>query len=228
MAPAHGGAADMSLILDALKKSEQERRRDKGPDLQTIHQPVVIRAPSRSYGVVWGVLLVAVNAAALAYWWQQRATPVPAIAALPAAAPVATAPVSAAPAGTASATPAATSLAPAATSGPVPGAVVAGDAEYAHITPGDNSVGASIAAETLRIEEVDELPEEVRNNLPAMTFSFHVFSSTPQQRTIIINNRRLREGEEVSAGLMLQQITEDGVVLLFERHRIHISVLSGW
>lgn len=105
---------------------------------------------------------------------------------------------------------------------------MAGAAEFERITPGANSVGATVAAETLRIEEVDELPEDVRNNLPAMTFSFHVFSSTPQQRTIIINNRRLREGEEVSAGLTLQQITEDGVVLLFEQHRIHISVLSGW
>jgi hypothetical protein len=38
----------------------------------------------------------------------------------------------------------------------------------------------------------------------------------------------MREGDEVSAGLVLQQITEDGVILLFERHRIHISVLSGW
>jgi general secretion pathway protein B len=216
----------MSLILDALKKSEQERRRDKGPDLQTIHQPVVIRVPRRSYGVVWGVVLVAVNAVALAYWWQQRARPVPVMErAAPAVAVPAvmnTAPPAANP------TPAAANLAPAATPGPTPGAVVGSDAEYTHITPGDNSPGASVAAETLRIEEVDELPEEVRNNLPAMTFSFHVFSSTPQQRTIIINNRRLREGEEISTGLMLQQITEDGVVLLFERHRIHISVLSGW
>jgi general secretion pathway protein B len=89
-------------------------------------------------------------------------------------------------------------------------------------------MSAGVAAADLPIQEVDELPEDVRNNLPAMTFSFHVFSSSPQQRTIIINNRRMREGEEVSSGLLLQQITEDGVVLLFEQHRIHISVLSGW
>jgi general secretion pathway protein B len=221
----------MSLILDALKKSEQERRRDKGPDLQTIHQPVVVRAPRRSYAVIWGALLLSVNAAALAYWWQQRATPVVAGGTAPAPAPlVAAAPAAATPAVAPAPAPAAVpAAAPVATPVPAPAVAVADTAEYTHITPGGNPAAADAAGvENLRIEEVDELPEDVRNNLPAMTFSFHVFSSTPQQRTIIINNRRMREGDEVSAGLVLQQITEDGVVLLFERHRIHISVLSGW
>jgi general secretion pathway protein B len=102
-------------------------------------------------------------------------------------------------------------------------------AEYTHITPGgaDSPAGAAANGDG-RIEEVDELPEDIRNTLPAMTFSFHVFSSNPQQRTIIINNRRMREGDEINAGLVLQQITEDGVILLYAQHRIHISVLSGW
>jgi general secretion pathway protein B len=117
---------------------------------------------------------------------------------------------------------------PAPTTAQSPGVVVADEAEFTHITPGGNPETAGVAVDTLPVQEVDELPEEVRNNLPAMTFSFHVFSSSPQQRTIIINNRRMREGEEVNPGLVLQQITEDGVILLFERHRVHISVLSGW
>jgi len=28
--------------------------------------------------------------------------------------------------------------------------------------------------------------------------------------------------------VQLQEITEDGVILGYEQHRIHISVLSGW
>src|SRR5689334_13644514 len=79
----------MSLILDALKKSEQERRRDKGPDLQTIHQPALLRATRRSYGRWWIIALVVANIAVLGYWWQQR-TVVPATAALPAATPTST------------------------------------------------------------------------------------------------------------------------------------------
>jgi general secretion pathway protein B len=214
----------MSLILDALKKSEQERRRDKGPDLQTIHQPLAARAPRRSYGLAWGALLLAVNAAALGYWWQQRGAPSPTAA----QAPPASAPAAVPPAGAPAPAPAATAPVAAPAAKTAPAVAVASDAEFTQITPGGNPMSAGVAAADLPIQEVDELPEDVRNNLPAMTFSFHVFSSSPQQRTIIINNRRMREGEEVSSGLLLQQITEDGVVLLFEQHRIHISVLSGW
>jgi general secretion pathway protein B len=213
----------MSLILDALKKSEQERRRDTGPDLQTIHQPVVSRAPRRSYGLAWGALLLAVNVGALIYWWQQR-EPAPVAAATP---PVVAAPP--APASTPAPAAAVAVPAPAPVAPPPQGsAVVASEAEFAQITPGGNPAAAGAATDELPIQAVDELPEDVRNNLPAMTFSFHVYSGSPQQRTIIINNRRMREGEEVSPGLVLQQITEDGVILLYERHRIHISVLSGW
>lgn len=204
----------MSLILDALKKSEQERRRDKGPDLQTIHQPLP-GAPQRSRNLFWLALLIAANAAVVAYWWQQRgvapiaASAPPLTSPAPAVAPVKREPV------------------PAATpSQQVP--VAAANPEYTRITPNATASAANSTDAAARIEEVDELPEDIRNNLPAMTFSFHVYSSNPQQRTIIINNRRMREGEEINAGLQLQEITEDGVVLQYAQHRIHISVLAGW
>jgi general secretion pathway protein B len=208
----------MSLILDALKKSEQERRRDKGPDLQTIHQPALIRAPQRSYRMAWVALLVSVNIAVLAYWWQQRT----ATSTVATATPLVTIPAAAAPAAAPPPAPAATiSIQPATHTD------ATANAEYTRITPANPALETAPTS-SARIEEVDELPEDVRNNLPAMTFSFHVYSSNPQQRTIIINNRRMREGEEVNAGLLLQEITEDGVVLLYAQHRIHISVLSGW
>jgi general secretion pathway protein B len=235
------GAVEMSLILDALKKSEQERRRDKGPDLQTIHQPAVIRAPQRSYTLLWIALLLGANAAVVAYWWQQRSTAVATatpIVASPANA-AAVAPlkpestprlgeqaVAASQSGT---SPLLTSQEAAQSTAPSTSQANAG-AEYTRITPAGSAIAntSSAPASAMRTEEVDELPDDVRNNLPAMTFSFHVYSSNPQQRTIIINNRRMREGEEVSSGLQLQEITEDGVVLLYAQHRIHIGVLSGW
>ncbi|HSB95998.1 MAG TPA: general secretion pathway protein GspB [Spongiibacteraceae bacterium] len=216
----------MSLILDALKKSEQERRRDKGPDLQTIHQPPLPRAQRRSYAALLGFLLIAANTAIVVYWWQQRAAP--AVAAVPpfssttgAALP---APAAAVRESAAATTPQPAEPSVNASTRPPVATVIP---EYTSITP--NSSAATVpSVSSSRIEEVDELPEDVRNNLPAMTFSFHVYSTNPQQRTIIINNRRMREGDEISAGLVLQEITEDGVILQYAQHRVHISVLSGW
>ena len=202
----------MSLILDALKKSEQQRQREKAPGLQSIHQPIAPRAvkPARFGWIL--ALIVICNLVLAGFWfWRQQSFAVqPAIAAAPVVAKPAETP----------ATP---------TQKPERGDVsIAPTAEFTQISPQQSAAQPKQTAIEQRIEEVNELPDDVRNNLPAMTFSFHVYSENPQQRTIIINNRRMREGDEVSAGLHLQQITEDGVVLLFSQHRIHISVLSGW
>lgn len=211
----------MSLILDALKKSEQQRQREKAPGLQSIHQPAVIAA--RKSVQPWWLWLVAIvivcNFAFLGYWfWRQQTV--------------------------------ASSFTQAAV---VPATTQAAEkidksqqiqeaktqetqSEFTRISPhvAQSQAQTQVLAQmqspdaAQRIEEISELPDSIRNNLPAMTFSFHVYSETPEQRTIIINDRRVREGDEINTGLTLQSITQDGVILLFEQHRIHISVLSGW
>lgn len=215
----------MSLILDALKKSEQERRRDQGPDLQTIHQPIAARPPVRSRTALWVCALVLANVGMLiGWWWQQRSSQAPAAAvAVPAAA------------GGAAATPVTAAASPAPADGaPQAAAPTAAEpaqgAEFTHFAPAKAApaVAARAPGSRLPIREFTELPESARNELPAMTFSFHVYSADPQKRTIIINNRRLREGDEVGSGLTLEEITEDGVVLAGARQRVHIGVLSGW
>jgi general secretion pathway protein B len=195
----------MSLILEALKKSDQERRRDRGPDLQTIHQPPPRLAitPRRSPWLA-AALLVAVNLAALAGWWQwqrqQPATvePEPAVTS-----PADTAVIAA----TAAATPSPAAAAPQST---------------------QPQASPPAIAEPSPIQEMWEVPDPVRHALPAMTFSFHVYSENPERRTIIINDRRMRQGDSVGDGVVLEEITEDGVILALDHHRIHIPVLSGW
>lgn len=206
----------MSLILDALKKSERERQRDKAPGLQSIHLPLPQReVSSRKHWWLLAIVLVVSNVGLLGYWRFQQSTKEE-VASTPAdlikpssAAAKATAPQLATPTNTNATASSAID-------------------EYSKITPAEVGAAVPQAENNLRIEEVGELPDDVRNNLPAMTFSFHVYSSNPQQRTIIINNRRVREGDEVSGGIQLQEITEDGVILLSAGHRIHIGVLSGW
>lgn len=205
----------MSLILDALKKSEQERRRERGPDLQTIHQVTPLAVPVRGKRVGWLVLLV-INVAVLGIWWLQRPS-------TPSVSQVASAP-SLAPASVAS------SNAPVEQTLPTPApAPAAGEAvsQYTRIEPQAVAATPKVKS-TAVIEEFADLAPDVRATLPAMTFSFHVYSENPQSRTIIINNQRLREGDEVGSGVRLEQITEDGVILAMDQHRIHIDVLTGW
>lgn len=73
-----------------------------------------------------------------------------------------------------------------------------------------------------------ELPASVRSALPAMAFSFHVYASDPARRTIIINGRRLREGQAINAETRLHRITSDGVIVAFRNYRIALPVINQW
>ncbi len=217
----------MSLILDALKKSEQERRRERGPDLQSIHRPVMTAVPAsrRNGWLLLGVVLIALNGIALAWWLgRDRGSEVVVASASSATVPVA--------ASESVATPVAVSPPPqtAPITSPIPAPVAAPppadaatDAEFTSVTPGGGAVQPLAP-----VQELWELPEPVRRNLPPMTYSFHVYSSDPQRRTIIINNRRLREGEQVADDLVLEEITSDGVILAVAGYRVHVAVLGEW
>jgi len=216
----------MSLILDALKKSEQERRRERGPDLQTIHQAAPVTAREQRSKWSWLFLLAAINVSAFGGWWwyQQRNTAVatPSVATSKNAANADVSSQSM-PAVTATTSIASSSVEQSA----LPTTTVREEPQFTRIEPRPAATQPRVDA-TATIEEFTELAPDVRSALPAMTFSFHVYSTDPLNRTIIINNQRLREGSEVSAGVVLQAITEDGVILTMDHHRIHINVLTGW
>lgn len=79
-----------------------------------------------------------------------------------------------------------------------------------------------------KIMTTGELPAAVRSALPSMAFSFHVYASDPARRTIIINGRRLREGQSIDRETRLQRITSDGVIIKFRNYRIALPVINQW
>jgi general secretion pathway protein B len=66
-----------------------------------------------------------------------------------------------------------------------------------------------------------DLSRELRRRLPDLTISLHFFSANPARRMVRINNRLLYEGEAVTDGLVVHEITPTSTVfdyqgLLFE------------
>lgn len=70
--------------------------------------------------------------------------------------------------------------------------------------------------------EVNEVPDildinvaNISNNLflPEMHIDIHVFSEIPSERFVFINMRKYFEGEEIQEGLIVDGITEEGVLL---------------
>lgn len=196
----------MSYILDALKKSDQERQSHRGPTIRTVHQPTRHRTGNPVVVAVLVLALALVVAAAIAaYIW---------ISAAPAdSSPPLTTPDAAPPA-----------QAVANQSSQTGGQVQRQDVP----APAAAEPNAQTAAGPTPTVAFGELPDNVRNEIPPLTFSFHVYSDTPASRTIIINNRRVREGDQVLPHLQLLEITREGVVLKWKGHPFYINVVENW
>lgn len=69
-----------------------------------------------------------------------------------------------------------------------------------------------------------ELPNSVRQELPALRISVHAYSDNPAARLVGIDNRILREGDSVVPGLTLEQITPDGMIFSYREYRFRRGV----
>lgn len=63
------------------------------------------------------------------------------------------------------------------------------------------------------------LPREVEERLPASLMTGHIYDKEPAKRFVLINARKLREGEQTRQGIFVEEILPSGVVLSYEGHR---------
>lgn len=78
------------------------------------------------------------------------------------------------------------------------------------------------------IIEFYDLPDTVKQQLPAIIISAHVYSTNPLQRSLVVNNNFLEEGEYFLDGLILHEITADGAIFNYKDIKFHIPVVSDW
>jgi general secretion pathway protein B len=215
----------MSYILDALKKSEAERNRHN-PAAMLAHEPPRPTQPGWLLPAI--AVLVALNLASLGGWWywQQRAgtaaqpdtatttattidttidmtgdSPAVLVREIPQPLPLAAAPPQPEPA-------------PQAATGET---VIRPGAQAASIEPA--------TSEPVRLAA---LPNQVRDRLPALTFSTHIYADDPAFRRVVVNGERAVEGDPLGPGLWLQEITDTGVVVRFEGHLVRLDILQDW
>jgi len=71
---------------------------------------------------------------------------------------------------------------------------------------------------------VNELPSDVRLGLGELKVNAHVYSALRAERLVVINMRRYREGERLTAGPRIDAITPRGAVLSLDSRRFRIDV----
>lgn len=235
----------MSYILDALKKSDQQRNLGVPPNLQVAQ--LMVSAPKRPslfyYGLLAVVLLVAGVAIGLLRPWQAvqppiAAEPVAAISLIPLSHQAASAPLAATPeifneaaegspapkllqAGQAVSTLGAVKQNnPAPVSSATPGAAMTIPEKTKSEEPAD--LGG--VAQVQEAVPLNELPPQIQREIPAMTVQLHSYSSKPSERLVYINSIRLREDESLMPGLKLEKITPDGMIFSYMGYRFQRGI----
>lgn len=226
----------MSLILEALRKSEAERRRAQVPDLLAEPQAAVAPVPVAAQRWPWLVLGAVVL---LGVAWLVRALlpaqatsaeatvgnravdvadapayvqPAPVRAAPPLRRPLVVAPPVTAPSTPATTSPSASQTSSGNVSSPIAAAptpdTVALPVAPARPPPAPQPRPQSNDS----ILRLSDLGSEERGQLPPLKLSMHMWNDVPAQRFVIIDGNRLGIGAHIGA-LTVADIVSDGVVL---------------
>lgn len=76
---------------------------------------------------------------------------------------------------------------------------------------------------------LSDLPYAVRNDLPPVVFSGHLFSSIPDSSVVFVDDGRpIIKGQKISGDLFLREITPTGVIVEFKGYLIDVDVFQDW
>ncbi|MBI5848267.1 MAG: general secretion pathway protein GspB [Nitrospirae bacterium] len=84
-----------------------------------------------------------------------------------------------------------------------------------------------VAAEPLpekKLYKFSELPPSVKGGLPVFSITAFLYSEKPSGRMARINERMMREGQELSPGIRVEEIVTDGVILSYRKFHFFVSV----
>lgn len=234
----------MSYILEALKKSDQQRQRGATPTL--LAAQVSVAAPKQPLLVYYGLLAAVLLGAGITIGWLrpwQAEQPAPAAepgaarSAIPALQQAAPTPLPE-PSEMARKT-AQELLAPhSATAGqpaprvdamqpdiPAPASTGMHSAAASDPAPmPEKPAGPAGAVQEQGAIPMAELPRTIQQGIPAMTIQLHAYSGNPAERLVSINSRMLREGGYLTPDIRLEQITPDGMIFSYRGYRFQRGI----
>lgn len=243
----------MSFILDALRKSDQQRQRSVTPTLMTAQAPV---AESRQPALWWyGLLAVVLIGVGILIGWMHQWQSEPAVPAIQSdpGRPLessnnkfTSAPLAVLPAPSKKPENQQPSLGAMTVTQSIPppsGADTLRDlsAKPVMISPQPAAVAASPSDAPAPVQEehartgpgdvdlkmsmaLTELPLSLQQEIPKLSVLVHSYSSKPKSSYVFINDRKWREEEYPVPGLKLEQITPDGMVFSYRGYRFRRGI----
>lgn len=215
----------MSYILDALRKSEEARRRQQGPDLSLAEPTSHPERGRSSRALPLLALALLVNGAVLGIWLLRADTPPQGHEM------VETGDRPQSQTGTQTGISSGTRTETGVSSAPVAPSAPA-DATRQLLpaplpTPRTEAGGAGNDWRQQPVRRLDDLTPASRSRFPRLAISTHIYADDPGFREVSINGRRYQAGDSV-AGAALLEITETGVLMGFEDQVIRLDLQDEW
>ncbi len=218
----------MSYILDALKKSDQERQQGTSPSLYSVHSPMPpVKASSafrryQIFSLIIGVFFLLFTCLGI-FFFLHRQQPLEKDSMTATNAPLAAQPH----------TPQNSSLVPSVQVTPeneisTPLVVIKEKDEIVRSIPVEDSVPEPptvIQTKALKkaLPFLKDLSPELQAEIPSLKCAGHTYSEEPSQRMIIINGKILKEGDMIAPNTRLTKITWDGVAIDFNGTRFLVN-----
>ena len=195
----------MSYILDALRKSEEERKKSRVPPARPGYTFIKDDPPARKRKLAFGLILTSCLLAVIlilsvGWWWSLKLESVPQV-------------MNEQPHTSESALD------------------EMGDSSSERSPEIFQTTAVPSAIEppppivpTAEMPYLTDMSGDFQNKVPELKFSGHVYSIEPEQRMIMINDAVVREGELIGIDLTLEEITENGVILILDQTRFRIKL----
>lgn len=218
----------MSYILDALKKSEQERKRGDVPGLQTVHIPLAVehKSPRMLYGLIVLLMLLLAFLVGLIMAGGAGDSSIPAPVSQPAISGESGGEVTSQESVRPQLDPGKPE--PAVAEAPVSIRPVASKSSEPAYVSADNGLQQKTELAMTNVPYLHELEDYKQQSIPRLNFAGHVYSSSALNRSVIINGHAMSEGDSIVQGLHVEQITPSGVIFGFQGDYFRVDILQDW
>ena len=75
-----------------------------------------------------------------------------------------------------------------------------------------------------KLYSLQELPASIRQGLPDFAVSTHLYAGDSPSRMVRINGQLLKEGQFLTAGLKMEEITPEGVIFSYHNYRFAVGL----
>lgn len=226
----------MSYILEALRKSEQERNPERVPDLDTHHRHISGERKSHAPFWIGGVTLVVINLLFIFYWISRtpevveplskiNTTPVPIVTKVEAQeTELVTSTINTVTDSEQVNDPVTEQVAK-----PISKPKITSNVKATQTEPefDSNVASANEFNNNFILPDISELPLNMQRQIPDLEFSTHIYIQGGGS-FIIINGRSYSEGMFIEKILKVIKITSEGIVLESNGRQFTIASMTNW